>query len=156
MDVLDWIEKAKDFNSVEFLNDFAFDIIEDEESVQIQKDQWEKGHSVKGEEIGFYEIRTEKLSGGRKKRGELWDLNNTGDFWAKTYLGTKIQPRKKDIIFDYGSDGVNKRKLFTTIRKYALIDDPYDIFGLSNPFIDKLNELIEPKFINQLNEYYNV
>lgn len=156
MDILDWIEKAKNFNSVEFLNDFAYDIIEDEESVKIQKDQWSQGLSVKGEEIGFYKKSTEEITNGRKKYGELYDLKDSGDLWNKTYLGTQVQPRKKDIIFGYGSDGENKRKLFKTIRLYGLITDPNDIFGLSNPFIEKLNKLIEPKYVQQLKDYYNV
>lgn len=156
MDILDWIEKAKNFKTREFLNDFAFDIYEDEKSVEYQKEQWKAGLSQKGEEIGYYKKSTEEITGGRKIYGELWDLKDSGDFYNKTYLSTLVQPRKKDVLFGYGSDGDNKRKLFKTIREYGLIVDPDDIFGLHDPYMEKFIKLIEPKFVQQLNNYYDV
>lgn len=156
MDVLEWIEKAESFNSVEFLNDFAFDIVEDKKSIESQKEQWKDGLSKKGQEIGFYKKSTEEITGGRKKYGELWNLKDTGDFYQKTYLGTNIQPRKKDILFGFNSNGDHKRRLFKTIREYGLIVDPDDIFGLHDPYMEEFIKLIKPKFVQQLNNHYHV
>lgn len=156
MDVLEWIEKAEKFKTQEFLNDFAYDVFEDENVLEVQKRQWEKGLSSKGDEIGFYKKSTEEITNGRKKYGELYDLKDTGDFWNKTYLSTQVQPRKKDVIFGFNSDGDKKRRLFKTIRDYGLITDPNDIFGLHKPHMQEFIEIIEPKFVQLLKEYYNV
>ena len=39
MDVLDWIEKAKDYDTQKQLSEFAVSIIEDQNAVDIQREQ---------------------------------------------------------------------------------------------------------------------
>ena len=89
---------------------------------------------------------------GLKKAGDPWNLNNTGDFWQNTFLNAVI--KGKDLEFDFNSSGINKSELFATIKKHGEIKNPTDIFGLYNhePFI----KLIEPKYVQQLKDYYNV
>ena len=159
MDVLDWIEKAQNFSSDEFLKDFAIDIIEDEKAIDIQREQWVKdGESYKGEIIGFYKKTTEIIweeSGGKKgykKAGEPWNLDWTSDLWHHTYLNAVI--KGKDLEFEFDSNGINKAKLFETIKKHGSISNPEDIFGLFKTYQDPFIKLIEPKFVQQLNDYY--
>ena len=155
MDVLDWIEKAKEYDTQKQLGEFALSIIEDQNAVDIQREQWAKdGEDSKGRIIGIYKKSTEELSGGLKKAGRPWNLNNTGDFWQNTYLNAVI--KGKDLEFEYDSNGINKKELFATIKKHGEISNPDDIFGLFETYQIPFIKLIEPKFINQLNEYYNV
>ena len=91
---------------------------------------------------------------GLKRAGDPWNLNNTGDFWQKTYLNAVI--KGKDLEFEYDSNGINKKELFATIKKHGEIENPTDIFGLVETYQIPFIKLIQPKFINQLNEYYNV
>lgn len=152
MDILDWIEKAKEFDSDKNLNGFALSIIEDPKAIDLQREQWKEGADYKGDIIGIYKKSTEELSFGRKKAGDPWNLNNTGDFWQNTFLNAVI--KGKDLEFDFNSSGINKSELFATIKKHGEIKNPTDIFGLYNhePFI----KLIEPKYVQQLKDYYNV
>mgnify|MGYP006373653851 CR=1 FL=1 len=133
MDVLDWIEKAKDYDTQKQLSEFAVSIIEDQNAVDIQREPWAKdGEDSKAMIIGI----------------------NTGDFWQKTYLNTVI--KGKELEFEYDSNGINKKELFATIKKHGEISNPDDIFGLVETYQIPFIKLIQPKFINQLNEYYNV
>ena len=152
MDVLDWIDKAKNFNTNEFLNDFVFDIIEDQEILEIQLEQWDDGKDNKARIIGFYSKTTELITGGTKKAGDPWNLRNTGDFWRKTYLGTAV--KGNDIEFEFNSDGIHKDELFETIENHGDISSPEDIFGLAEYKKIKFAGKLEPKFVNQLNKYY--
>lgn len=155
MDVLDWIEKAKNYDSDQFLSDFAMQIIEDEKAIDIQREQWAiDGADVHGRTIGFYKKLTEELTGGRKKAGEPYDLKDTGDFWQKTYLNAVI--KGKDLEFEFNSSGINKSALFATIKKHGEIDNPDDVFGLYESYQIPFIGLIEPKFVQQLNNYYDV
>jgi hypothetical protein len=46
----------------------------------------EQGVNSEGDIIGTYSYTTELLSEGRKKRGEPYDLNDTGDFFRSMYV----------------------------------------------------------------------
>lgn len=153
MDVLDWIEKAKQYRTELLLSSFAEDIVQDEHAVDVQRAQWSQtGTSSKGETIGFYKKSTEEMTMGLKKEGEPYNLRNTGDLWEKTYLNAVIAG--KDLEFEYNSSGIHKEELFNTIKKHGAITDPEDIFGLYEdaPFVD----ILEPKFVKQLEDYYHV
>ena len=153
MDVLDWISKAKTFSSNEFLNDFSYVVMDNENIVDLQRLQWNEGSDYKGRVIGFYKKSTEELSGGRKIAGEPYDLKNTGDFWEKTFIVAII--KGNDIEFLYDSSGIYKKKLFETIQEHGELINPEDIFGLFEPFKNKMIEFLEPIFINQLEKYYS-
>lgn len=155
MDVLDWIKKANKFDSNKFLDGFGVEIIQDENVIDIQRQQWgDDGKDSKGSVIGFYKKKTEELSGGRKIAGTPWTLNNTGDFWSRTFLTAAING--KDLLFQFNSTGINKDKLFETIQFHGEITDPDTIFGLYDFYQKPFIKLIEPKFVEQLNNYYDV
>lgn len=46
----------------------------------------EEGVNSEGNIIGYYSQMTEILSEGRKKRGEPYDLNDTGEFFRSMYV----------------------------------------------------------------------
>jgi len=48
----------------------------------------EQGVNSEGDIIGTYSYTTELLSEGRKKRGEPYDLNDTGEFFRSMYVKT--------------------------------------------------------------------
>lgn len=153
MDVLDWIEKSKNFDSKDFLEGCSVVIINDENIIDLQRMQWNRdGVDYKGQIIGFYKKSTEEITGGRKKAGEPYDLKNTGDFWQNTFIMAIV--KGDDIEFVYDSSGINKNKLFETIQKHGEISNPDDIFGLYEPFKVKMVEFLQTIFINQLNQYY--
>ena len=54
MDVLDWIEKAKDYDTQKQLSEFAVSIIDDQNVIDVQRQQWENdGEDSNGEIIGI-------------------------------------------------------------------------------------------------------
>lgn len=153
MDVLDWIDKAKNFSQEDFLAAFAMEIIKDEKAVDIQREQWENdGKDYKGRIIGLYKAYTEKVSGGGKREGTPYTLRDSGDFWQNTFLNAVI--KGADLEFTYNSTGIHKDELFDTIRIHGLISNPEDIFGLYDYYQNIFCKIIEPKFVNQLNKYY--
>lgn len=53
----------------------------------IQKDQLKtKGIDSKGEVIGFYSLATEFITNGRKKEGDPYDLDDSGDFYRSMFV----------------------------------------------------------------------
>ena len=46
----------------------------------------EQGVNSEGDVIGYYSQMTEIISEGRKKRGEPYDLNDTGEFFRSMYV----------------------------------------------------------------------
>ncbi|GAB0156228.1 hypothetical protein CHRYSEOSP005_14920 [Chryseobacterium sp. Alg-005] len=153
MDVLEWIEKAKSFNSNSLLNKFTVRIITDEKIIDLQRQQWRAGKDSKGRIIGYYKKSTEEISNGRKIQGDPYDLFDTGDFWQRTYLIGVI--RGDNIDFEFNSAGQNKKSLFQTIQFHGEITNPEEIFGLMEFYKSKFIELIEPKFIKELEKYYS-
>ena len=51
-------------------------------ATELNRDEqlFKKGENTDGEVIGYYSKATEKLSKGRKKKGQKYDFKDTGDF----------------------------------------------------------------------------
>ena len=153
MDILEWIQAAKKFNIKEMLNSFSFYIIDDEKITDLQRQQWSEGRDSKGRIIGFYKKRTEEITNGKKIAGEPYNLLDSGDFWANAFIIVRIND--KDLEFEFNSSGIHKDKLFQTIQFSGEISNPEDIFGLMEPSKEVFVKMIEPKFVEQLEKYYN-
>lgn len=153
MDILEWIEKAERFDKNEFLSDFAKEIAFDDKVIDLQRQRWGLGLSYNNKVIGRYKKSTEEISGGMKKAGDPYNLFFTGDFWSRTYINILIKGGEFEV--EYTSDGNNKADLFRTIEKYGKLKDASDIFGLDNDDIAEFIEMMKPKYITLLEQYYN-
>jgi hypothetical protein len=103
----------------------------------IQQDQLtDKGIDSDGDELGTYSFMTEILSGGRKKFGDHYTLNDTGAF----YQGMYVTVLKDSFIVD--SDKALKEDGTNLFYKYG-----DNIVGLTDENMAKLQAVIRDKYI---------
>jgi hypothetical protein len=100
----------------------------------IQKNQLQKGENMFGDNIGFYSRMTEIISQGRKKEGDPFTLEDTGDFYESffvkpflDFVEISAEGRKKDedILEKYGETviGVSEESislLILEIKPYLI------------------------------------
>jgi len=108
---------------------------------ELNKSQLKNSIDSKGVQLSYkdakgnlrtgYSPLTQKLSGGRKKAGQPFNLFDTGKF----YKSIKAMPELKglDIDADFIKEDVNLEEKFGK-----------DIIGLTNENIEKLKEFIKP------------
>lgn len=103
----------------------------------IQIDQLtNKGIDSDGDELGTYSFMTEILSGGRKKFGDHYTLNDTGAF----YRGMFVVVLKDAIVID--SDEAVKEDGTNLFYKYG-----NNIVGLTDENMEKLITILREKYI---------
>lgn len=103
----------------------------------IQIDQLtNRGIDSDGDELGTYSFMTEILSGGRKKYGDHYTLNDTGAFYKAMYVVVLSDSFVVDSDAAVKEDGTN---LF---YKYG-----DNIVGLTDENISKLAAVLRDKYI---------
>lgn len=93
---------------------------------------------VEGKPIGFYSAATELITNGRKKRGEPFDLLESGDFLDGLFA--KVQG---DSIFFDTTDSKRKEVLKNLLSE--------NIFGMQE---EDLNKVIEQRLAPFFIDYY--
>lgn len=116
------------------------DII-DKNKEQLNKDK----EDIYEKAIGYYSATTEILSGGRKRRGTPFTLNNKGDFQDGFYL--RIQ---NNIASVYSRDSKTEMLLSSHLNKYSTFLSG-EFFGLTDENLrDVIEESILPLFISAI------
>jgi hypothetical protein len=104
----------------------------------IQKDQLtNKGIDSDGDLLGTYSFMTQILSGGRKKFGDHYTLNDTGAF----YRGMFVVVLKDSFVVD--SDEAVKEDGTNLFFKYG-----DNIVGLTDENMAKLQEVVKIKYLD--------
>jgi hypothetical protein len=97
-----------------------------------------KGEDEDGDVIGYYSRATELFSGGRKKEGDPFDLNDTGAFYRSMF----VQPLSDGLIID--GDTEEMEDSFSQTNGYWWHDG---ILGLNDENLEKLARIIQAKYI---------
>lgn len=129
------------------VSEILFDVISDarKDLLETNKNQLSKGKDSENKKLfskknnrGVYSKTTELLSGGKKKAGTPYDLNDTGDFLKGFFL--KIEQDR--VLFS------SKDK-----KTQLLIEDFGDIFGLTEEDLKAvIQKKILPFFISNIRE----
>ena len=123
-DAVAWYD-GMDYNTIKLILDW------------IQKDQLTgKGIDSDGDELGTYSFLTEILSGGRKKFGDHYTLNDTGAF----YRGMFVVVLRDSFVVD--SDEAVKEDGTNLFYKYG-----DNIVGLTDENMAKLQAVLRDKYI---------
>jgi hypothetical protein len=102
----------------------------------IQKDQlMDQGIDATGEVIGYYSWTTHRLTNGRKEFNTHYTLYDTGEFFRQMFV---VVLRDAFVV---DSDGADKGE-DNLFEKYG-----EDIVGLTDGNMDKLKEVLRPKYI---------
>jgi hypothetical protein len=97
-------------------------------------------------EIGTYSLATERITGGRKKAGQPYNMFDTGD-WQRGFFA-KVQG---DAVLFGTTDGKTE-KIFENPRLKS-----NDLFGLTDKNLNKIiRELIKPLYIKEIRSILNV
>ncbi len=120
---------------------FAFIRTMERELAQINRDTLnKKSQDVDGKPIGFYSQATEIITGGRKAKGQPFDLKETGVFLNSIYARVE----EESIFFDATDPKLGE------IMQNTLSDD---LFGLQDQDLNKvIDEKMLPFFITYLSE----
>ncbi len=152
MDVLEWHEKFQKFNTNDLFTYFINWIENDAEKefTEFQTKQWEKGENQEGQIIGYYKKLTEILSGGRKKEGEPYTLEDTGAFY-KNLLIYASKESNNDLSIEIDDLDSKKDEIFETIKKYGNVE-PESILGFNPKHQKEIVESLENLFIYYINK----
>lgn len=103
-----------------------------------QKDQHLSGYDSAGRELGRYSQATERMSGGRKKAGDLFTLEDTGDFHDAMYV--EVHNDKELII---GSFDYKEKLLEDKLKKriWGFKDDDIIAESTQEGIINELNKI---------------
>lgn len=120
---------------------FAFIRTLESEFAKINRDTLnQKSQDIDGHPVGFYSQATELITGGRKAKGQPFDLKETGVFLNSIYA--KVE--KESIFFDSRDPKLDE------ILQNTLTDD---LFGLQDEDLNRvIDEKILPFFITYLIE----
>jgi hypothetical protein len=99
---------------------------------------YEDSQTIDKKPLGFYSAATELLTNGRKKKGEPFDLLESGDFLEGLFA--KVQ--QNSILFD--TTDSKKEKVISKLLNI-------NIFGLQDEDLDKI---IETKLIPWAESYF--
>jgi hypothetical protein len=150
MNFFQFADDLKKYPSSNFIDDLVISLDESEEATNLQISQWQDGRDSNGQTLGYYKPLTEILSGGRKKAGELYNLNDSGDLYKQTSLWSRQSGI--DVLFHFDSLSKNKEKLFRTLRRESNDTyDPENIFGLQPKNKERLTAIAVEKAIQILN-----
>jgi hypothetical protein len=136
------LEVRKTLTSQKIRDDlFSFIRTLERELAKINRDTLnKKSQDIDGQPIGFYSQATEFITGGRKAKGQPFDLKESGDFLKSIYA--KVE--EESIFFDASDPKVG------LILQNTLSDD---LFGLQDQDLNKvIDEKILPFFITYLAE----
>lgn len=95
---------------------------------------------INNEPIGFYSQATERITNGRKKAGQPFNLFETGDLLNS--LSVKVEETRKKVLFDFTDPKYNE------VKKNLLSKE---ILGLTDENLLKALQTPAKKFIQ---EYY--
>lgn len=142
MDFFDFADNLRAYQPNQFLNDLGESLAANDEAIDLQRQQWQKGQDVDGNILGIYSHATEVFSEGRKKAGDPFTLLDTGDFYANTHLFNTQSPDTLLLNFDSPS-GRNTADLLKKIGPR--------MFGLQKESIDKITKIAQESANNLLN-----
>lgn len=103
-----------------------------------------KGVDKNDEIIGYYSFATEKITKGRKRAGDPYDLFDSGDFYKSMYI-TVLQD---SILIDANSS------TFTEMQKQDWFRN--EILGLTDESMDKLKNKIKEKYIEYVRKVLQI
>ena len=142
MNFFEFAENINRYPVDKLVDDIQISIEKNAKVLELQKNQWQEGKDFNGNLLGRYSYATEILSGGRKKRGEPFDLYDTGDFYRKTNLFG--EQKNNDITFFFDSDGIVAGKLLERLGER--------IFGLQQKNIDITTEIVQETMCDLINK----
>ena len=142
MNFFEFAENINRYSVDKLVDDIQIAIEKNAKVLELQKNQWQEGKDSNGNLLGLYSYATEILSGGRKKKGEPFDLYDTGDFYKKTNLFG--EQKNNDITFFFDSDGTNAGKLLERLGER--------IFGLQQKNIDITTEIVQETMCDLINK----
>jgi hypothetical protein len=106
-----------------------------------------KGEDEDGDVIGEYSQATELFSGGRKREGDPFDLNDTGAFYRSMF----VQPLSDGLIIDGNTSEMEGS--FSRKNGYWWHDG---ILGLNDENLEKLARRIEAEYIRYAREILGI
>lgn len=127
MNLFEFAENIQNYSTDKFMNDLSAELDSNQEVLDLQLSQWDKGEDSNGQVLGYYTKMTEILSGGKKKEGDRYNLLDTGSFRASTYL--LPMEKSNDLVFDFDSSDSKTSELIQKIGP--------SIFGLQDKNIER-------------------
>ncbi len=127
MNLFEFAENIQNYSTDKFMNDLSAELDSNQEVLDLQLSQWDKGEDSNGQVLGYYTKMTEILSGGKKKEGDRYNLLDTGSFRASTYL--LPMEKSNDLVFDFDSSDSKTSELIEKIGP--------SIFGLQDKNIER-------------------
>lgn len=142
MDFFEFAESIERYTPEDFLDDVQVAAENSPYIKALQLQQWNEGENNEGGVLGRYSLATEIISDGKKKKGETFDINDTGETRRKTELFAEQQNGDLNLYFDGKSKAIAD----------GLLERAPKLFGLKPRNITLASEIVQDLSVNILNE----
>jgi hypothetical protein len=102
MNFFEFAENLNKYTADQFLDDLQISLEKNEYVLALQRQQWNEGLDSNGNILGRFSKATEIITDGRKKAGELFDINETGETRRKLVMYG--ERKNNDLLFYFDSD----------------------------------------------------
>lgn len=141
MNFFEFANNLKQYPITKFIDDLHISLEKNQYVNALQKQQWNEGLDKDGNILGRYSKATEIITDGRKKAGELFDINDSGETRRKLELFASQE--NQDLLFYFDSDSKALPDLLQRIGKR--------LFGLSDKNISQFVMIAQNTAIELLN-----
>ena len=141
MNFFEFANNLKQYPITKFIDDLHISLEKNQYINALQKQQWNEGLDKDGNILGRYSKATEIITDGRKKAGELFDINDSGETRRKLELFASQE--NQDLLFYFDSDSKALPDLLQRIGKR--------LFGLSDKNISQFVMIAQNTAIELLN-----
>jgi hypothetical protein len=142
MNFFEFSEILSNYSAQKFAFDLSDSLEYNENAIQLQKDQWQKGQDCEGLLLGKYSKYTQRIN-PLKVAGTPYTLFDTGNFYQETKIF--ISTVNNDLLFKYYSTGINTKFL---LKNPELGER---IFGLQGKSQDEFTQIAQDIAIDILN-----
>lgn len=146
MNFFEFAESMESYPAEKWLDDIQIEVENNQFEKQLQLQQWNMGEDSNGDILGRYSKTTEELSDGRKKWGETYDINETGQ--TRRNLQLYGDQSNNDILFYFDSKSAALPGLMERIGDR--------LFGLQDKNIGQFTDIAQNIAVDLLNTNLNL
>lgn len=141
MNFFEFADNLKNYPTVKFLDELLISLEKNESVAGLQTSQWDDGLDSDGNILGRYSLMTQIITNGRKKAGDPFDIDDTGETRKNVELFSRQE--SQNIVFRFNSNSQALPDLLQRVGKR--------LFGLQDKNLDKFTEIARDNAIDLLN-----
>jgi hypothetical protein len=141
MNFFEFAENLKNYPTIKFIDELLLSIEKNNLVADLQRSQWDEGLDSEGNILGRYSLMTQIITDGRKKAGDPFDIDDTGETRKNLELFSKQE--SQTLLFHFDSHSQALPNLLQRVGPR--------LFGLQEKNLDKFTAITQDNAIDLLN-----